>query len=78
MNNTPLSINAFFNAKTLDYQRDNQAFVHFRTPQYLSIIGALPHLIKGVFKLIFYKPLQSSRCRIVRFTLISRLILRRI
>jgi hypothetical protein len=30
----PLSINAFFNDKTLDYQTDNQAFVVFCTSQY--------------------------------------------
>jgi hypothetical protein len=30
----PLSINAFFNAKTLDYRVDNQAFVIFIPPQY--------------------------------------------
>jgi hypothetical protein len=34
----PLSINAFFNEKTLDYLFDNQAFVGFVPPQYLSTI----------------------------------------
>jgi hypothetical protein len=40
----PLSINAFFNGKTLDFRIENQAFLVFMPPQYFYIFSIIFHV----------------------------------
>jgi hypothetical protein len=47
LNNYPLSILPLFNAKTLDYLFDNQAFVGFIPPQYFGFSDKISAFLKN-------------------------------
>jgi hypothetical protein len=58
----PLSINAFFNTKTLDYRVDNQAFVGFVPPQYFPLKQSYfrKNQCPITFCMLFFEPFFTS------------------
>jgi hypothetical protein len=79
-NNTkfyPLSIYAFFNAKTLDYHVDNQAFVGLDAPQYFKRFKPKPPCFSPQFPYLEQDLRPKRQCRRLFYGLKQRVSRRR-